>query len=92
MNQQFEWDEEKAQRNLLKHDVSFEEAKSVFADPFFIDFYDPDHSTEEERYIVIGYSQNSRLLFVSYTERNRRIRLISAREATRREKVIYERD
>lgn len=86
----FEWDEEKAGRNLAKHGISFEEAKTVFDDPLYIDFYDPDHSEDEERYIIVGVSQANRLLVVSYTERKRSVRLISAREATRAEKEAYE--
>ena len=86
----FEWNESKAQANLAKHGVSFDEAKTVFTDPFYIDFYAPDHSDDEERYVIIGQSQQHRLLVVSYTERKQRMRLISAREATRREKEAYE--
>jgi len=86
----FEWDENKAKSNLSKHQISFDEAKSIFDDPLYIDFYDPDHSDNEERYIIIGCSRKHRLLFVSYTERGTNIRLISAREATRREKKVYE--
>ena len=86
----FEWNENKAKANLVKHGVSFDEAKTVFADPSYVDFYDPDHSDDEERYVIIGQSQQQRLLVVSYTERKQRTRLISAREATRREKEAYE--
>jgi len=86
----FDWDDRKANINLSKHGISFEEAKSVFVDPFYVDFYDPDHSDDEDRYIIIGESQRQRLLVVAYTEREGIIRLISAREATRREKVSYE--
>jgi len=86
----FEWDENKAKVNLAKHGVSFDEAQTVFADPFYVDFYDPDHSEAEDRYIIIGQSQRPRLLVVSYTERKQWTRLISAREATRREKEAYE--
>ncbi len=86
----FEWDENKAKANLVKHGVAFNEAKSVFDDPFYIDFYDPDHSEDEDRYLIIGQSRQSRLLVVSYTERQDTVRLISAREATRREKDAYE--
>jgi uncharacterized DUF497 family protein len=64
----FEWDEEKAVGNLAKHGVSFEEAQTVFDDPFYVDFYDPDYSSDEHRYIIIGESQQGRLLLVSYTE------------------------
>ena len=63
-----EWDAGKAHENLRKHGVSFEEAKTVFDDPVYVDFYDPDHSYEEHRYIIIGQSQQGRLLIVSYTE------------------------
>jgi uncharacterized protein len=70
--------------------VSFDEAKTVFDDPLFVDFYDPDHSDDEERYIIVGQSQKSRLLIVSYTERKDKIRLISARETTRMGKNAYE--
>jgi uncharacterized DUF497 family protein len=87
---EFEWDESKARVNLSKHNVSFDEAKTVFDDPLYIDFYDPDHSDDEERYIIIGQSQQHRLLIVSYTEREHKTRLISAREATRKEKDAYE--
>ena len=87
---EFEWDENKANANLSKHGVAFDEAKTVFDDPLYIDFYDPDHSDEEERYIIIGQSQQRRLLVVSYTEREQTTRLISAREATKREKDAYE--
>ncbi len=90
MFMEFEWDENKANANLSKHGVAFDEAKTVFDDPLYIDFYDPDHSDEEERYIIIGQSQQRRLLVVSYTEREQTTRLISAREATKREKDAYE--
>ncbi len=64
----FEWDEGKANSNLAnKHQVSFEEAKSIFDDPLYIDFYDPDHSQDEHRYIMIGLSNQGRLLIASYT-------------------------
>lgn len=89
---EFEWDKTKAEANLLKHEVSFDEAKTVFNDPLYIDFYDPDHSDREDRYIIIGESQQSRLLIVSYTEREHKTRLISARAATRREREYYEED
>jgi uncharacterized DUF497 family protein len=86
----FEWDEEKAATNKAKHGVSFEEACTAFSDPLFIDFYDPDHSEDEHRYILVGETQNGRLLLVSYTEREDSIRLISAREATKAERKAYE--
>ena len=87
---EFEWNGDKARTNLLKHGASFDEAKTVFDDPFYIDFYDPDHSDDEDRYIIIGRSLQHRILVVSYTERRDRTRLISAREATRMEKEAYE--
>jgi uncharacterized DUF497 family protein len=86
----FEWNRDKAKANLSKHRVSFDEAKTVFDDPFYIDFYDPDHSDDEARYIIVGQSQQRRLLVVAYTERRHRTRLISVREATRIEKDAYE--
>ena len=87
---QFEWSENKAASNLSKHGVSFEEAKTVFDDPLYVDFYDPDHSEDEERYLIVGESKRGRLLIVSYTERGDSIRLISARELTRTEREAYE--
>ena len=86
----FEWDEQKAVANLTKHGVPFEEAKTIFDDPLYVDFYDPDHSVDEHRYIIIRESQLKRLLIVSYTERDDVIRLISAREVTRNERETYE--
>ena len=87
---EFEWYKKKAKANLSDHKVSFDEAKTVFADPLYIDFYDPDHSDDEDRYIVIGKSQRHRILIVSYRERDNKIRLISARKATRKEREDYE--
>jgi uncharacterized DUF497 family protein len=87
---EFEWNNEKAASNLAKHGVSFEEAKTVFDDPLYVDFYDPDHSEDEERYLIVGQSNRGRLLMVSYTERRNSIRLISAREVTRTEREAYE--
>ena len=85
-----EWDEKKAAYNLEKHGISFEEAATVFGDPLYIDFYDPDHSVDEHRYIIIGTSSPGHLLIVSYTERDDAVRLISAREVTSSERQIYE--
>ena len=65
MSMEFEWDRNKAAANLSKHGVSFDEAKTVFDDLLYVDFYDPDHSYEEHRYIIIGQSQRGRLLIVS---------------------------
>jgi uncharacterized DUF497 family protein len=87
---EFEWDEEKAAASLAKHGVSLEEARTVFDDPLYVDFYDPDHSSEEHRYIIIGESRQGRPLVVSYTEGGDVTRLISAREVTRSEREAYE--
>jgi uncharacterized protein len=86
----FDWDENKAASNLFKHGVSFDEAKTVFDDPLYIDFYDPAHSDDEDRYLIVGESNQRRLLIVSYTERGNLIRLISARGVTRTEREVYE--
>jgi uncharacterized protein len=86
----FDWDENKAVSNRSKHGVSFEEAKTVFDDPLYVDFYDPAHSDEEDRYLIVGESSQRRLLIASYTERGNLIRLISAREVTRTERKVYE--
>ena len=87
---QFEWNKSKAASNLSKHRVTFEEAKTVFDDPLYVDFYDPDHSKDEERYLIVGESNRGRLLIVSYTEKGNSVRLISAREVTRTEREAYE--
>ena len=87
----FEWDEEKAAINFNKHQVSFEEARTVFNDPVSITIADPYHSIEEERFIDIGMSATGQILVVVYTERGENIRLISCRKATRREQRSYER-
>ena len=86
----FEWDENKDAVNLSKHGISFEEARTVFDDPLYINLYDPDHSDEEDRYIIVGESQQGNLLIVSYTERADFFRLISARKVTRVEREVYE--
>ena len=86
----FEWDPQKASYNKRKHHVSFSEAATVFRDELSVTAYDPDHSVDEDRYITIGWSEQGRLLMVSHTERNDRIRLISARELTRAEREVYE--
>lgn len=92
----FEWDTRKARRNKNKHGVSFEEAKSLFFDPFLITFPDEGHSDFEERYISIGYSIQGRVLLVVHTEREIDnelvIRIISCRQATPSERRVYEED
>lgn len=90
MTLNFEWDEEKAKANLKNHGVSFEEAATVFSDPFSITIPDPDHSTEEHRYIDIGHSGRGRILLVVYTERGTTIRIISCRKVTPSERRHYE--
>ena len=75
--------------NRKKHGIWFEEAQTVFDDPMFITVIDDEHSDDEERYITIGMSNRGRLLMVAHTDRNARIRLISARKATRREEQFY---
>ena len=86
----FEWDKRKAEANLKAHGVSFHEATTVFADPLSITITDPDHSSVETRFLDLGLSYLGRLLVVSYTERGNKIRLISARPATRNEREQYE--
>ena len=81
---------EKAAANHDKHGVSFSDAATVFNDSLYVDFYDPDHSTDEHRYLIIGMSQKGLLLIVSYTERDDVIRVISAREVTAAERRAYE--
>jgi uncharacterized DUF497 family protein len=89
MNLQFEWDDNKSDRNLQKHGVSFEEAQTIFLDPNSQTYDDPIHSLEEPRYIDIGMSARGRLLVVVYTERNNKIRIISSRLSTIQEAKRY---
>jgi len=86
----FEWDSEKAERNHEKHGIAFEAAVTVFFDPLAATFPDPDHSQGEHRYLTVGYSSNGILLVVSHADRRGAVRLISARRATRRERVRHE--
>jgi uncharacterized DUF497 family protein len=86
----FEWDRRKAEANLRKHEISFEEAQTIFTDPLAITLPDPDHSEDEERFVEIGMSDSQRVLVVGYTERGQRIRLINARKASARERKQYE--
>ncbi|HZP23891.1 MAG TPA: BrnT family toxin [Terriglobales bacterium] len=88
----FEWDSAKAARNLRKHRISFQEAVSVFYDPFASTGADPDHSEEGQRFVTFGMSSAGHLLVVAHTERGEAIRIISARHATARERHIYEED
>jgi len=90
MTLNFAWDEEKGKANRKNHGVSFDEATTVFSDPFSITIPDPDHSTDEQRYIDIGSSDRGRILVVVYTERGTNIRIISCRKATPTERRRYE--
>ncbi|MEA1969697.1 MAG: BrnT family toxin [Thermodesulfobacteriota bacterium] len=87
----FEWNPKKAKKNIEKHGVSFDEAATVFSDPLSMNYDDPDHSYGENRYIIIGLSAQGKLLFVSHTETDDRIRIISARRLTRKERKQHER-
>lgn len=87
---QFEWDPQKATINFQKHGVSFREAATVFQDMLSMTYPDPAHSTGERRYIMIGLSRYNQLLVIAHTERGNRIRIISARRATRNEQRFYE--
>jgi uncharacterized protein len=86
----FEWDTEKARDNEQKHGVSFLEASGVFDDDHSLSVQDPDHSINEARYLIFGLSKQGRHLVVSYTQRGERIRVISARQMTSRERKAYE--
>ena len=87
----FEWDPLKAAANLRKHSVSFEEAQSVFYDEFAVQFLDDEHSTTEDRFLMLGFSSKARLLLVCHCEHEaaNTIRIISARRATNRESAFY---
>jgi uncharacterized DUF497 family protein len=88
----FEWDENKAKSNLAKHGVSFEEAATVFGDPLSITIPDPAHSQIENRSVILGNSHDQKLLVVVHTDRGDNIRIISARRASRNERINYEED
>jgi uncharacterized DUF497 family protein len=90
MSLEFEWDEDKAKGNLKKHGVSFAEASTIFGDPLALTIPDPLHSEEEDRFITLGESYRRRLLVACSTDRGDKIRIISARVATRRERKNYE--
>ena len=90
MQYTFAWDAEKARRNVDKHGVSFEEAATAFSDPLSRTISDPGHSDSEDRFILMGLSRQSRLVVVAYTERGDRLRIITARLASRRERRQYE--
>ena len=86
----FEWDPGKAQGNLARHGLSFDEAATVFGDPLAVTIHDPDHSQEEERFLTTGLSNRHRLIIVAHTEREGRVRIITARDVTPRERSQYE--
>lgn len=87
----FEWDKAKALANVKKHGVSFDEAQSIFYDELAVQFFDEEHASEEERFLLLGMSTGARLLLVCHCERESGniIRIISARKATKRESVFY---
>ena len=87
---EFEWDPKKEAKNIRKHKVTFSEAATVFGDTLSTTVPDPDHSGDEDRYIVIGLSHRHRLLMVAHTERGERIRIINARTLTSTEREAYE--
>ena len=86
----FEWDESKSKENFKKHRVDFMEGKTIFNDPFLFTFPDREHSAREQRYISIGLSAQGRLLILTHTERQGKIRIISCRKTTLRERRFYE--
>ena len=88
----FEWDPDKAERNIRIHDISFDEACTTFQDPLSRTIGDPLHSQSEDRFVLIGQSDRRRILVVVHTERGERIRIISARLATKKERRSYEKD
>jgi len=87
----FDWDENKARINIEKHGISFEEARTVFYDEEALTIFDPDHSSDEDRFVILGLSSTTRLLTVCHCYRgsNETIRIISARKATSNEAKIY---
>ena len=90
MSLQFEWDPIKALENAKKHGVTFEEASTVFGDPLSLTISDPNHSEDEQRFLILGRSHRDRVLVVSHAERGDTVRVISARRASRQERRSYE--
>jgi uncharacterized protein len=86
----FEWDNQKAQINFKKHGVSFDEAATIFYDPFYLEDYDEAHSDREDRFKIMGMSSNGRLLVAIYVQRLDRIRIISSRLVSKNERQIYQ--
>ena len=87
---EFEWDKKKAAENIRKHGLSFHEAATAFSDPLAITFDDPEHSIGEHRLLTFAITRNGKLVIVSHTERNRKMRIISTRLMTKPERKIYE--
>ena len=87
---EFEWDPEKAARNLKVHGVSFHEAATIFGDPLAMTYFDPDHSEEEDRFLTFGHSEAGKMLVVSHTDRDDRVRILGARKMTRNERKQHE--
>lgn len=90
MTIRFEWDPDKAKRNLAKHGVSFEDAATAFGDPLSLTIFDPDHSDDEDRFILVGSTGGGHLVVVAHVDRAGVVRIISARIATKRERRTYE--
>ena len=86
----FEWDEAKNAANLVKHGVTFEEASEIFSDPLSVTILDPEHSSEEDRFVTVGMSGTALLVVAIHTDRNGKIRIISARRARPTERRNYE--
>ena len=89
MSDEFRWDPAKAAANVRKHDIGFDEARTVFDDPMALTIPDPDHSETEDRLVTVGMSENNRLIVVCHTFRDTTIRLIRARRPTRAERTRY---
>lgn len=87
----FEWDAAKAQKNVVTHKVTFEEAVTIFYDPLLLTFFDAEHSDDEERFLSIGRSDRNRLLLVVHTDRGNAIRIISCRTAAAERKTYEQR-
>ncbi len=90
MGLKFEWDRRKSILNIKKHGVSFEDAATAFGDPLSVTIHDPKHSNDEDRFLLLGETQDKKLVVVAHTDRKDTIRLINARPATRQERKDYE--
>ena len=90
MGLKFEWDRRKAILNIKKHGVSFEDAATAFGDPLSVTVHDPKHSDDEDRFLLLGETQDKKLVVVAHTDRKDTIRLINARPATRQERGDHE--